>query len=670
MSQPHYATSCPKVLRQWRFFGKRLLAYLFILALLSTTQVSVAGHPTNPEAASPTPQETPEPSPTPESEEIRRLREQKTRTELEKDIALAEKAKLEANFPKATATPLEGKTEVDSGVKLESEMLAYGSMSKAADQIVDEIKNKSNVTPISALAIHNDRDLKAVMGYMVIRSQLQLMEDEYNHNIKQLPAPLVGAGAGPRKFAALGAIAAAQSVLGSFIDLIALLRTDTNIKGMDFSIEESALVSEVFRALRSSAGYGADTKLFYPAVFPPNIGVDKKFIILGKVQQLYEIRERVAKLTGEIEETEKAYSETKDEIGVLQKKLKANKESIALLDKELERLQKIYWRWPSSRLAERIEEVNGQIAKLRDEIMKLPGAINDDKAQLETLDKRLIELYEEILPGVTQTETVNAINAAIAKVGPPIVAGSSENLLGRAFTAIELGFLFTEFSDATKKALIAEAETYQHRKLTDAEKERLLAPLTTAEQNALEKISAHQIANGVVISTALLAGLSDNDKSDYLTQADQFPLLSGPTQAALKKQKGDSLAKLRAINDQFDKLKVELIKVDNTAGINALTSYLQAENLLDALGCMTAAGGAGIDAAACPHSYILQLKVVRAGGNNKTTRNLLKDVFTGPSISHSGGAIAEYNLYDITGSSKSSKTLTIYSGYVKAKDIH
>lgn len=61
---------------------------------------------------------------TPESEEIIRLREQKTRAELEKDIAVAEKAKLEAQFPKPSTSPLAGETKINDGAVIESDMIS------------------------------------------------------------------------------------------------------------------------------------------------------------------------------------------------------------------------------------------------------------------------------------------------------------------------------------------------------------------------------------------------------------------------------------------------------------------------------------------------------------------------------------------------------------------
>ena len=87
-----------------------------------------------------TPSPTPTPAPLPDSDEVKRLKEEKAQSELRKSIAENEKAELEAKFPKPKSSPLEGKTDVDSGVKLESEMLAYRSMSDAADKIVTDLK--------------------------------------------------------------------------------------------------------------------------------------------------------------------------------------------------------------------------------------------------------------------------------------------------------------------------------------------------------------------------------------------------------------------------------------------------------------------------------------------------------------------------------------------------
>src|ERR1044072_1494917 len=105
-----------------------------LLLLIAITSVRVNAQNAQAETASPSP------SPSPESEEVQKRREGKTIAELERDIAKAKKDKLDAEFPNPTSTPLEGKPELDSGVKLESEILSYGTMSTAAVQIISAMK--------------------------------------------------------------------------------------------------------------------------------------------------------------------------------------------------------------------------------------------------------------------------------------------------------------------------------------------------------------------------------------------------------------------------------------------------------------------------------------------------------------------------------------------------
>jgi hypothetical protein len=512
------------------------------------------------------------PSPTPESEELRKLKErndileqEKKAAELERDKAKASKEELDANFPQPSTTPLEGKTEVDEGVKIETEMVAYLSVSQAADLIVADMKGKGLVSTVNGVAIYNDRDIKALLGYMAITSQLKLMQDEYGRLIVA-PAAAGGAPPQPTMDAARfipGALTIARSVLGSFIDLIALFRTDTTVKGLSFNVEEAALVSEVFRALRSPVttvpcvtptpstanpnpaptagcgGYGSAIKLYYPAVVPPNIAVDKEFVILKSIEDLYESKAKAEDLITEIEETEKALKEAKGDI----KALKARPPQI---EKELDRVNDeltIYLACRFPGCAERVAELRARRAALIKEKQENAAKLQAAKGAQAELEQDLDNLYMQIKPEKVTT--------------------------------------------------------------SDAEK------------------------------------------------------------AALRRQKEESVKRLKALNAQFNKLADELIKVDGGTGINALTAYLQAENLKDAL-CGKAAEG---KVQKCDDSYFLQLKVVSAGGNNRIRRNLIRDVFKGADISHSGGAIVEYILYDMNGKSKASNTFTVYQGYIKAKNI-
>jgi hypothetical protein len=87
-----------------------------------------------------------------------------------------------------------------------------------------------------------------------------------------------------------------------------------------------------------------------------------------------------------------------------------------------------------------------------------------------------------------------------------------------------------------------------------------------------------------------------------------------------------------------------LFKADDT-GANALGRLLRAEILASRL----EENG----------SHLLYLKVVKAGGSNRITRNL----FTGSKLWHSGGAIVTYLLFRPDGAIAASGTLYRHSGY-------
>lgn len=579
-------------------------------------------------------QDATSPTPSPESEELKKLKEQnaileqqKKAAEFERDTAKAKKEERDATLPKASATPLEGKTEIDSGVKIESEMVAYLSMANAAERIVADMK-KNTALNVQRLAIYNDRDVKALLGYMVITSQLRLMEDEYNRLMFSQPFPVANPNAlefNKSGFAALPAAATvASSVLGSFIDLIALFRTDTTVKGMNFSIEETALVSEVFRALRSNTappnpctpaqpydpahpcdpvGYGPNISLYYPAVIPPNVDANKAFRILAKIQTLYLLKAKAEDLITKITENENKLAETKGEIKALNKRSQEIDSEISTLFLEIDTLKQINWKRPHPTPAERIADLKVRIKELQDEKAELPGKILEAKNLKSEIEQNLDDLYGQILPQVETSiqRKIEAANASRTAAGQPALTQSQ----------------------------------------VDA--------LMTSQETALRaKLAGAQAAKG-----------------NPLTESEKVTVLGSGDKAALRAQKKESLNRLKALNGQFAKLTDELIKVDGGTGINSLTAYLQTENLTDALGCTEHATGQLV----CSDAYWLQLKVLSAGGNNRVQRSLIMDVFVGPRISHSGGSIVEYVLYDLRGASKASNTFTVYQGYTKAKSI-
>jgi hypothetical protein len=229
---------------------------------------------------------------TPEGEEIIRLREQKTRAELEKDIAIAEKAKRDAEFPKPSTAPLSGETKINDGAVIESDMVSYFSMAYGADDLVKGLKNSG--APISRLAIYSKPDIDLLLNYNVTTNQIELVRRQYckllNQDSIRCPATASERSVATRAVTLPTTIAG--SLLGSFVDMTALVRTNVTVQGRALEINESALVSEVFRAIRAQDGINPRPELFYPAAFPPNININTKSQILGQLEVLYDLKAR------------------------------------------------------------------------------------------------------------------------------------------------------------------------------------------------------------------------------------------------------------------------------------------------------------------------------------------------------------------------------------------
>lgn len=241
---------------------------------------------------------TPAPTPTPSAEELRLL-EEKRLTELQRDIELAKKAIRDAQPkepdtpapPAPTATPLAGDTTLEN-VKLEPEMVSYRAMSEAADTIGKEIRLKSpnavNIAIYDAQVVKDWRfykalnptfqgqvtDLTSRYGNALCEIAKKFPNDNFvsaaaiaNHNCDSTNHAFVTSAAGLQT-----AFAAGTNLLKSFVDLTALFRTDTKIQGVSFTVEESALVAELFRSLRNEfATSQKAVKLYYPEVFPPRV---------------------------------------------------------------------------------------------------------------------------------------------------------------------------------------------------------------------------------------------------------------------------------------------------------------------------------------------------------------------------------------------------------------
>jgi hypothetical protein len=171
-----------------------------------------------------------------------------------------------------------------------------------------------------------------------------------------------------------------------------------------------------------------------------------------------------------------------------------------------------------------------------------------------------------------------------------------------------------------------------------------------ARQKIIEQIAALEKAN------AELKKATDELEAKHGEGIRQLPAL----EAAIRKaeetiaQNSSRILLLKSLNQQFDKLIGDYAKLDVSTGVNGLTVFVKAQGLEEVL--------------KGEPSFLLQIKPVKAGGNNRTRRNLVR-YLSGAKVDHSGGFIVEYMLYDKTGAVVYSDKYAFYDGYKDPKKI-
>lgn len=379
-------------------------------------------------------------TPTPSEEELR-LQEEKRLVELQRDIEQAKKAIRDAQpqpSPAATppapaATPLAGDTTLEN-VKLEPEMVGYKAMSEAADVISTELQREIGTTaqtvPMPTLAIYDAQVVKDWRMYQALfpafEGQVKDILNRYTkllcekEGIKERVStefPLCESSGRAVRFTARASVratlipsvvpsafAAGTNLLKSFVDLTALFRTDTKITGSAFAVDESALVAEVFRALRNKYRItGPGINLYYPEVFPPrlrdasiadpNDGYSKTVTTIGTLfLAKIEADDVIAKL-----------NERKDELG---KAIKPTQDRLAPLNEELGRVKALSAELRNLEAALSAEFDPTTRRRLRKEIADVSAALGRLKTQAE-LEAAIRALKEGIKPQLDEIDQID-----------------------------------------------------------------------------------------------------------------------------------------------------------------------------------------------------------------------------------------------------------------------
>lgn len=509
----------------------------------------------------------PAPTTPPKSEEVQRLEEEKTKAELREAIAKANKAELDAKFPKPTSTPLSGTTSINDGAVIEGQMMAYVSMAKAANKIVRGISLTG--LPIQNLAIYNERDMNLLLSYKVAISQVDALRQQFCAQLPCVTRPT------PARSISAAPLTIAQSFLGGLVDLTAFFRTNVEVKGQSFDIDEGPLVAEVFRAARKDDKL-KNASFFYPFVFGPDTDPQKPSVILGKLEAIRNLRIDAADFISDV----------------------------ASKDQEI------------SKAKAKVDQLKGQIELLS---AKQQDAI--------TVAQRILDTY---CPIIAKASSHQPPVASIPKPGDPLDEEADKIL-----------YKIRQVAHGKCRRMPAE----KHEQLFEI---RDILKQTRADRR--EAITNLGTANKKVEDLG--------KERDGLSQR-----LSDPTRNI-----DDAVAFLKAASEQFDKFVTSIVQADATVGVNPLTSYIRAEKLQTALDAQASDKGSA-DAKVGP-GYWLQLRVLKAGGNNRIKTNLIIDVFTGGNrISHSGGTIVQYALYNSAGRLVASDTITEYINYIKADKV-
>lgn len=360
-------------------------------------------------------------SPTPSDEELR-LQEEKRLLELQRDIEKAKKEIRDAQEkpPAPSATPLTGDTTVDADARMESDIVAYKAMSEAAKAIVAEINEKFPKAPkdsLSNLAIYDAQIIKDWRFYKAIfpafKGQTEDILTSYKDLIctpgsgvdpnfynkyckKSTGAPFAGDEAvNTAKFspaAIQSAFAIGGNVIKSFIDLAALFRTETKITGKSVTIDEAALVAEVFRVFKRNR---PTTTLYYPEVFSPRVNPDEQSQTIQLVGLLFIFKSEADRLIkGRKASLVTAMDGVKNEV----------KEK-AQLDVELAQVKALKLERNNLYAALRAEKIGVFRQKLWKEIVDTEVNLAKFKTQAE-LEARIAYLKSRIQPAAATAEGV------------------------------------------------------------------------------------------------------------------------------------------------------------------------------------------------------------------------------------------------------------------------
>jgi hypothetical protein len=192
--------------------------------------------------------------------------------ELAAKTAEQEAKAFKAGLPETSATALEGKITLDEKTVIETEKLAHASLGVVAQHIATEVLAARPAAgagnPKPKIFIYNETDIGALTAFRAYAGQMKVLGQQFE-DVAKGPVPLIG----------VAAIPIVTATIKSVVDLVALFRTDTDIKGVAVTLDELALASEV-------AGRLADTHAVYMSKLYPLEAVPATTLAGAQVQAI------------------------------------------------------------------------------------------------------------------------------------------------------------------------------------------------------------------------------------------------------------------------------------------------------------------------------------------------------------------------------------------------
>lgn len=159
--------------------------------------------------------------------------------------------------------PLEGKVTTDTGTPIESDVLAIDAVEVIAERIAVGL---SKALPgVDTYIVHRDEDARASTLIDLFSAQVAQFAAAYH--AAQAAANAAAAPGGLAGIAPDGALSGfgvpvATAAVKTVIDLIALFRTDVDVKHHEFTVDKTVLVSKVASHLADN------TKLYFRQLHP------------------------------------------------------------------------------------------------------------------------------------------------------------------------------------------------------------------------------------------------------------------------------------------------------------------------------------------------------------------------------------------------------------------